>query len=106
MGNNGISSGRNKKPEKDLEVRNMGYEFELVLVETINYTPLTWDILSDKKDKIRGYIQECPMPKSVIYKYEEELISDVELAGGAITISKDESKKFRQWFLDMIYEVM
>jgi len=84
----------------------MGFEWLLTLVETNSYTAITWDMLSSQigsEEKLRKYLKEKPMPKSVTYKNEEEFIDDIKNAGGVITISSGETDEFKQWLLDLVY---
>jgi len=53
-------------------------------------------------NEVKRYIKGHPMPKSVIYKNEAELIEHLESADGIIKVSPNESEAFKNWFTEMV----
>jgi len=85
------------------DVKGMGLEWMQTLVETNSYTAITWDLLTWNAsiEEIKRYIKEHPMPKSVVYKNEAELIEDIENASGIITVADNENEEFKKWFIEL-----
>ena len=85
------------------DAKDMGLEWMQTLVETNSYTAITWDLLTWNAsiEEIKRYIKEHPMPKSVVYKNEAELIEDIENASGIITVADNENEEFKKWFIEL-----
>ena len=52
-------------------------------------------------NEVKRYIKGHPMPKSVIYKNEAELIEDIENASGIITVADNENEEFKKWLIEL-----
>ena len=75
---------------------------KIVPLESTTLEPIIWESLRFDEETFWSYVQENPMPWSVVYNSPGELLNDFKNAKGIITIPIDENPRFIEWFTELL----
>ena len=88
----------------------MSIDCKIVVVDTADWEAIKWEWFGENEEKVKKkfwkFVEENPMPKSVVFKSPEDLLDDILNAKGVVALPLDENKEFLDWLCNLIDELL